>query len=53
MICAMGAISILGFIVWAHYEGLLMRKHKVIKYRHMLETLLMSNSNAILYIIKP
>lgn len=39
MICAMGAISILGFIVWAQL-GLLIRMFKVIKPRCMLETLL-------------
>ena len=44
MICAMGAISILGFIVWARM-GLLMHKYKVIKHRHMLGTLTMYNSN--------
>ena len=37
MICAMGAISILGFIVWAQL-GLFLSKQKEIKLRHMLET---------------
>jgi heme/copper-type cytochrome/quinol oxidase subunit 1 len=36
MICAMGAISILGFIVWAQL-GLFMSDHKVIKFHYMLE----------------
>jgi hypothetical protein len=35
MICAMGAISILGFIVWAHM-GLLVGDHEVIKFHYML-----------------
>jgi hypothetical protein len=37
MICAMGAITVLGFIVWAQV-GLLTFKCKVIKFRYMLET---------------
>lgn len=38
MICAMGAISVLGFIVWAQM-GLLFCKSQVIKSRYMLENL--------------
>jgi hypothetical protein len=49
MICAMGAISILGFIVWAQL-GLPMRKYRVIKLCYMLETLLNNNSNGSVYI---
>lgn len=36
MICAMGAISILGFIVWAQ-TGLFISDYEVIKFHHMLE----------------
>ena len=49
MICAMGAITILGFIVWAQL-GLLICKYKVIKLRYMLETFLnISSINIKLY----
>jgi hypothetical protein len=39
MICAMGAIAVLGFIVWAQVMGLLYCKVQVIKLRYMLGTL--------------
>ena len=64
MICAMGAISILGFIVWAQM-GLHIRENVVIKFCYMLETLkrslvanifvnelLVTLNSAILYICK-
>ena len=37
MVCAMGAISLLGFLVWAQL-GLSMCEYGVIKPRRMLET---------------
>ncbi len=50
MICAMGAISILGFIVWAQL-GLLTCECQVINLRRMLETPLIFSSNKNYYTI--
>lgn len=46
MICAMGAIAVLGFIVWAQMMGLPCRKAKVIKLRYMLGQLYLLNSQS-------
>ena len=48
MICAMGAISVLGFIVWAQL-GLLVRKYKVNYFRYMLKTFFIIGSLIISY----
>lgn len=49
MICAMGAISLLGFIVWAHL-GLLIREDQVIKFCCMLESLYTTNYIEFFYV---
>nr|QKN19305.1 LAGLIDADG endonuclease [Eudorina elegans] len=49
MICAMGAISLLGFIVWAHL-GLLIRENQVIKFCCMLESLYTTNYIEFFYV---